>query len=120
VGSSGSILLLVQVVVDRRSPEQCLAEAVHRFRKRGVRAEEARRRLGVYNAMMLDGSVSPELLETVFHSVYPSDRDGTVAAATTDALPLVTFSTVMNEDLPPVEWDVEPIIARGDRAMFYG
>ncbi len=35
-------------------------------------------------------------------------------------LPLISFDDVMNTPLPLVEWDVEPLIARGERVIFYG
>jgi AAA domain-containing protein len=36
------------------------------------------------------------------------------------ALPLISFETIMQEPLPPVEWLVEGLIADGDRVMLYG
>ncbi len=35
-------------------------------------------------------------------------------------LPLLPFQRIMQEPLQPVEWDVEPIMARGDRVIVYG
>ena len=35
-------------------------------------------------------------------------------------LPLVSFETIMRQPLPPIAWEVEPLIAQGDRALVYG
>jgi hypothetical protein len=35
-------------------------------------------------------------------------------------LPLISFETIMTEPLPPVLWEVEPLIAQCDRVLFYG
>jgi RecA-family ATPase len=35
-------------------------------------------------------------------------------------LPLVSFETIIEEALPPVEWLVEGLVADGDRVMLYG
>jgi energy-coupling factor transporter ATP-binding protein EcfA2 len=35
-------------------------------------------------------------------------------------LPLISFTTIMNEPLPPILWDVEPLIAQGDKVLVYG
>lgn len=35
-------------------------------------------------------------------------------------LPLISFETIMTEPLPPVNWEVEPFIATGDRVVLYG
>ena len=34
-------------------------------------------------------------------------------------LPLISFASIMRDPLPPIEWDVEPLIARGERALIY-
>jgi RecA-family ATPase len=36
------------------------------------------------------------------------------------ALPLISFERVMADDLPPVAWLVDPLIAEGDRVIVYG
>src|SRR2546428_9813298 len=78
--------LLSRAPTGTRSPEQRLAAAASRFHKRGCTADDARRRLGVYNAMMLDGAVAPEEFERIFRSVYPlDDKSGT------QGLPLLSF-----------------------------
>lgn len=35
-------------------------------------------------------------------------------------LPLISFETIMREALPPIDWLVEALIARGDRVILYG
>jgi hypothetical protein len=35
-------------------------------------------------------------------------------------LPLIPFAAIMHEPLPPILWEVEPLIAQGDRVIVYG
>lgn len=35
-------------------------------------------------------------------------------------LPLVPFEAIMRDPLPPIDWLVDPLIARGDRVVVYG
>ena len=33
---------------------------------------------------------------------------------------LIRYSTILHEDLPPLVWDVEPLVSRGDRVVIFG
>ena len=33
---------------------------------------------------------------------------------------LIRYSTILHEELPPLVWDVEPLISRGDRVVIFG
>lgn len=35
-------------------------------------------------------------------------------------LPLISFERIMSEELPPIEWIVDGLIAQGDRVIAYG
>lgn len=34
-------------------------------------------------------------------------------------LPLISFGSIMRDPILPIEWDIEPLIARGDRVLLY-
>src|SRR2546426_7941097 len=72
------------------TPEQRLAAAVQRFHKRGCSADDARRRLRILNATLLDGAVPSDVFEQVFQASWSQAAD-----AKSSTLPLVTFSTIM-------------------------
>ena len=40
-------------------------------------------------------------------------------APVTPGLPLITFASIMREPLPPIEWDVEGLIAHAERVLIY-
>jgi AAA domain-containing protein len=118
--------LMSRVSADLGTPETRLAQAARRFKQRGHCAEEARRKLETYNATILDRALSTEAFERIVSLVYPPQPkpDTQTAATWTDPddrpLPLISYSDVMTVDLPDTEWDVDGIIAREERVIFFG
>jgi RecA-family ATPase len=45
--------------------------------------------------------------------------NATTAAGKTPGLPLISFASIMSEPLPPIEWDVEGLVARRERVLIY-
>lgn len=49
----------------------------------------------------------------------PAPKRTSVQDASGLSLRLLSLDKIMREPLPPVEWDVEPLVVRGDRVLLY-